>query len=194
VLARGRRKEFQPSGTAHTTTRRSHPLSSTTEPRQPMSRTTGSEWIASTLNPSKVNPHPPPSSAVPSRLPVPVHTSPPAMSRTFPTILSATYWWETMRRATASATFPVGTMRRSPSEQSLASHISRQSRVTTRPLVDTLRQEKDLLERKLAAVNFLSMVTMTTSHSNFGRKSHLALSVENEKSRWSFGNSTKSSS
>jgi hypothetical protein len=58
-----------------------------------------------------------------------------------------------MRRATASATFPVGTMRRSPSEQSLASHTSRQSRVTTRPVVDTLLQEKELLERKLAAVN-----------------------------------------
>jgi hypothetical protein len=58
-----------------------------------------------------------------------------------------------MRRATASATFPVGTMRRSPSEQSLASHTSRQSRVTTRPVVDSLLQEKELLERKLAAVN-----------------------------------------
>jgi hypothetical protein len=72
----------------HTTTRRPRPLSSPTEPRQPMSRTTGSDWIASTLNPSGVNPHPPPSSAVPSRIPVPVQTSTPAMSRTFPTILS----------------------------------------------------------------------------------------------------------
>jgi hypothetical protein len=58
-----------------------------------------------------------------------------------------------MRRATASATFPVGTMRRSPSEQSLASHTSRQSIGTTRPVVDTLRQEKELLEGKLAALN-----------------------------------------
>jgi hypothetical protein len=132
----------------HTTTRRPRPIAYPTEPRQPMSRTTGSEWIASTLNPSVVNPQPPPSSAVPSRIPVPVHTSTPAMSRTLPTILGATNWGDVMRRATASATFPVGTMRRSPSEQSLASHTSRQSRVTTRPVVDTLLQEKELLERK----------------------------------------------
>jgi hypothetical protein len=75
------------------------------------------------------------------------------MSRTFPPILPKTNWGEVMRRATASASFPVGTMRRSPSEQSLASHTSRQSKVTTRPVVDSLLQEKELLERKLAAVN-----------------------------------------